>query len=101
GDFWTVAFAGKAVRLRHGKGLGDIATLLANPGRQIHVADLIAGAPSDPRSGTELAGQGLRMSRGASEDSVIDRRARDDYRTRLAELHRELEDAECCNDEGR
>jgi len=33
GDFWTVAYAGKAVRLRHGKGLGDIAILLANPGR--------------------------------------------------------------------
>src|SRR5204862_449286 len=30
GDFWTVAYAGKAVRLRHGKGLGDIAILLAN-----------------------------------------------------------------------
>src|SRR5213594_2127418 len=50
GDFWTVAYAGKAVRLRHGKGLGDIAILLANPGKEIHVADLIAGAPSDPRS---------------------------------------------------
>src|SRR5205809_1063533 len=40
GDFWTVAYAGKAVRLRHGKGLGDIAILLANPGKEIHVADL-------------------------------------------------------------
>src|SRR5256712_2504674 len=46
GDFWTVAYAGKAVRLRHGKGLGDIAILLANPGKEIHVADLIAASAS-------------------------------------------------------
>src|SRR5438067_432140 len=68
GDFWTVAYAGKAVRLRHGKGLGDIAILLANPGKEIHVADLIAASASaspDPRSGpaAELVAQGLRVSR--------------------------------------
>src|SRR5204862_257560 len=106
GDFWTVAYAGKAVRLRHGKGLGDIAILLANPGKEIHVADLIAAsasAPPDPRSGpaAELVAQGLRVSRDVSGDTVLDRRARADYRERLADLHRELDDAERCNDEGR
>src|SRR5205809_548459 len=106
GDFWTVAYAGKAVRLRHGKGLGDIAILLANPGKEIHVADLIAASASaspDPRSGpaAELVAQGLRVSRDVSGDAVLDRRARADYRERLADLHRELDDAERCNDEGR
>src|SRR5213078_132175 len=106
GDFWTVAYAGKAVRLRHGKGLGDIAILLANPGKEVHVADLIAAsasAPPDPRSApaAELVAQGLRASRGVSGDAVLDRRALADYRERLADLHRELEDAERCNDEGR
>src|SRR6266699_1803799 len=106
GDFWTVAYAGKAVRLRHGKGLGDIAILLANPGKEIHVADLIAastGAPPDPRSApaAELVAQGLRVSPGVSGDAVLDRRARADYRERLADLHRELDDGERCNDEGR
>src|SRR6059036_528644 len=106
GDFWTVAYAGKVARLRHGKGLGDIAILLANPGKEIHVADLIAASASaspDPRSGpaAELVAQGLRVSRDVSGDAVLDRRSRADYRERLADLHRELEDAECCNDEGR
>src|SRR5207247_10232697 len=83
-DFWTVAYAGKAVRLRHGKGLCDIAILLANPGKEIHVADLIAAsasAPPDPRSGpaAELVAQGLRVSRDVSGDAVLDRRARADY----------------------
>src|SRR5947208_409047 len=106
GDFWTVAYAGKVVRLRHGKGLGDIAILLANPGREIHVADLIAAstaAPPDPGGApaAELVAQGLRVSGGVSGDPVLDRRARADYRERLADLHRELDDAERCHDEGR
>jgi len=106
GDVWTVIYAGTSVRLKHSKGLGDIAILLANRGRDIHVADLIAasaGAPPDPRStpAADLVAQGLRMSRGASGDAVLDHRARADYRERLAGLHRELEDAERCNDEGR
>jgi len=80
------------VRLRHGKGLCDIAILLANPGREVHVADLIAAsatAPLDARgaSTAELVAQGLRVSRGVSADAVLDRRAREDYRQRLADLH--------------
>src|SRR5205809_1066821 len=106
GDVWTVLYAGTSVRLKHSKGLGDIAILLANRGRDIHVADLIAasaGVPPDPRStpAADLVAQGLRVSRGASGDAVLDHRARADYRERLAGLHRELEDAERCNDEGR
>jgi len=106
GDFWTITFAGKSVRVRHGKGLGDIAVLLANPGREIHVADLIAastGALPDARGApaAELVAQGLRVSAGVSGDPVLDRRARADYRERLADLHRELDDAERCHDEGR
>src|SRR5437667_1321137 len=106
GDFWIGAYAGKVVRLRHGKGLGDIAILLANPGKEIHVADLIAAsasAPPDPRGApaAELVAQGLRVSPGVSGDPVLDRRARGDYRERLADLHRELDDAERCHDEGR
>src|SRR5207245_9594552 len=88
------------------KGLGDIAILLANPGKEIHVADLIAAstaAPPDPRSApaAELVAQGLRVSAGASGDAVLDRRARADYGERLADLHRGLDDAERCHDEAR
>jgi hypothetical protein len=106
GDFWTIAYAGKAVRLRQRKGLADIAILLANPGREIHVADLIAAsarAPGDlPHARErELVAAGLRITRGVADDAVLDRRARDDYRARLADLNLELDDARRCNDEGR
>jgi hypothetical protein len=110
GDFWSVVFAGKAVRLKHGKGLGDIATLLANPGKEIHVAELIAastnarpgvGSADTEEAAATLAAQGLRLSRDTAPEPVVDRRARADYRARLADLHRELEDAQRCNDPGR
>ncbi|HZR82005.1 MAG TPA: AAA family ATPase [Candidatus Binatia bacterium] len=103
GDFWTVVYAGKAVRLRHGKGLVDIATLLAHPGREVHVADLIAAsAPAAlERAGGEALANDLRVSGGPSGMPILDGRARTDYRRRLAELHREIEDAESCHDSGR
>ena len=43
----------------------------------------------------------MRVSRGDSGDAVLDERARAVYRERLADLHRELDDAERCNDAGR
>jgi hypothetical protein len=102
GDFWTVAYAGKAVRVRHGKGLGDIAMLLANPGKEIHVADLIAATVADRSEALPgIAPEALSISRGGAADALLDPRARADYRARLAELHREIEDAERCNDVGR
>ena len=101
GDFWTVAYAGKTVRLRHGKGLGDIATLLANPGKEIHVADLIAASTGAPADAAPAGAEGLRVSVGLSGDAVLDPRARADYRAHLTDLHAEIDDAERCHDEGR
>jgi class 3 adenylate cyclase len=40
GDSWTIAYAGKSVRLRDMKGLHCIAHLLRHPGQELHVADL-------------------------------------------------------------
>jgi hypothetical protein len=102
GDFWTVAYGGRTARLRHAKGLGDIAILLGSPGKEIHVADLIA-ASTGPLPGARGAdpGEGLRVSRDEPAEAVLDHRASADYRQRLAELHEELDDAERCNDPGR
>jgi tetratricopeptide (TPR) repeat protein len=111
GEYWTIAYGGEVVRLRGAKGLGDIAFLLASPGREVHVADLIAvseGIAIDARaesyaamSAEQLAESGLAASAGSSVDSGVDPRARAEYRARLADLHQELEDAERSNDVGR
>ena len=76
GDHWTVAWAGRSVQLRHAKGVDDLASLLAAPGRAFHVLDLL-GAPGD---------------RGG--DEMLDRRARDAYRARAEELREEIEQAQ-------
>ncbi len=73
GDHWTARFAGRTATLRHTKGLQDIATLLASPGREIHILDLV----------------GAGVVEGAA-DTVIDATAMDAYRERILELQDEL-----------
>jgi hypothetical protein len=85
GDGWLVAWSGDPVRVPDSKGMRDIAVVLARPGVGVHVSDLTGG----------LAG----VDRGTGE--VLDRRARDEYRRRLAELDTELAQAEANHDRGR
>ena len=42
GEYWSVVFEGQTVRLRDLKGLRYLARLLADPGREFHVLDLVA-----------------------------------------------------------
>ena len=61
------------------KGLGYLARLLAQPGREVHVLDLTGGA-------------------GADAGPVLDERAKREYRQRVRELQGEIEEAESWND---
>lgn len=100
GDYWTLRYAGRTVRVADSKGLRDIAALLARPGRELHVADLIAA--TDPASGASAERVRTQLLRGgALPDPVLDDRARAGYRARLFELRDELEDAEAYADLGR
>ncbi len=51
GDTWTLTFDGLTVHMRDTKGLGDLALLLASPGRAITVTELLAGGPWPRRPG--------------------------------------------------
>ena len=44
GEYWTIAYRGREMRMRHSKGLVYIATLLAHPGRDISAVDLASAA---------------------------------------------------------
>ena len=82
GEYWTVAFNGAVARLKHSKGLRDIALLLASSGREVAALDLVArdvGAPA-PRM--------------ADAGEIIDERARAAYKRRIAELQSEIDDDE-------
>lgn len=83
GDFWTVAWAGKTVRLRGARGLEHLALLLARPHAAVHSLELAGGTD------TGDAGE------------VLDRRAAAEYRERYAELRRERDRAEEDADRGR
>lgn len=95
GEYWTVAFDGLVVTLRDSKGLRDIARLLESPQHEFHVLDLIAEADPNDRSVSqpESLEAGLRVQR-AGDEPVIDEAARAEYRRRLAELQREIDDAD-------
>jgi hypothetical protein len=81
------------VTLRDTKGLRDLGRLLAEPGREFHVLDLMAegtGARSIPPSQAAEAGLAIE-GRG---EPVIDQAARAQYRRRISELEQELEEAQ-------
>ncbi|HEV8626366.1 MAG TPA: AAA family ATPase [Acidimicrobiia bacterium] len=84
GGVWHISFAGATAVVPHTKGLGDIARLLAVPGTEIHVLDLMDAA-----------------DRSGGAGSLADRRSLDAYRKRLADLETEQAEAASYHDDER
>jgi predicted ATPase len=84
GDVWEIAFAGHTTRLRHTKGLDDLAALLARPDAELHCLELMGGA--DP---------------GGSQGPALDARARSEYQARIRDLQENIDEARDANDVGR
>ena len=80
GGVWTLTFDDITIHLRDAKGLRDLAVLLASPGVDVHVAELLG---STDRGGA---------------DAVLDDAARDAYRRRLSELEADVTEAEAAHD---
>jgi tetratricopeptide (TPR) repeat protein len=92
GEFWTIAYRGQVFRLRDVKGLRYIAVLLASPGREVHVLELVsaaAGRPADARA--RLAADDVVASPPSDLDPLLDEQAKKEYGRRLVELEEELE----------
>jgi hypothetical protein len=99
GEVWTIAYRGRDVRLKDGKGPRYLAMLLSAPGCEFHVFQLAGVATEAVRLGVA---EELSVGRlGGSFDDSPDARARREYRERLDDLHAELDDAERCCDQGR
>jgi class 3 adenylate cyclase len=102
GDYWTIAYEGKAFRLKDSKGLGYLAELLHNPGRELHVAALVGAAQREPAaSGGGHAEVGLEASGLGDAGEILDPRAKAEYGRRLEDLRETLEEAERFNDQER
>jgi hypothetical protein len=102
GDTRTISFGEQAVLMRDLKGFRYIERLLADPGREFHVLDLVAiegGSPSSPRTAdSDYATATLGFGGGMA---IIDDEARDAYRRRLADVDADIEEATSMNDLGR
>ncbi|MFN2595065.1 MAG: AAA family ATPase [Actinomycetota bacterium] len=99
GDYWTISYQGRTSRLKDTKGLRYMAYLLKNPGAEIHVLDLVrtlSGTAEDPpNTSTDVD---LRADLFGDAGSVLDERAKREYKKRIQELREEVEEAEEFND---
>lgn len=86
GDVWTISCAEGIVRLKHSRALELLDRLRREPGREHHVLDLL--------------GQGDAVDVGDAGE-MLDAEAQRAYRHRIAELQRDLAEAEQWNDHGR
>ena len=106
GAFWAVSYRGKVSRLKHRKGLEQLAVLLKEPNHEFHVLDVVEAVEGCTRSAvsqnalgfTEL---GLNIHRMGDAGVVSDARALGQYRERLKDLVSELQEARQRNDVGR
>jgi tetratricopeptide (TPR) repeat protein len=80
GEDWVLIFDGRSTRLRHSKGLTQLAALLANPGQEISAVELAGGVD------------------GSARTLVLDESAKRAYRHRLAELDEALRLADAHGD---
>jgi tetratricopeptide (TPR) repeat protein len=99
GDYWTIAYAGRELRLRDSRGLRYLAELLHHPGREFHATELVrlaardASAPSHPIGEFDQRAVSL-----GDTGETIDDQARREYRRHLESLREQLEEA-CANND--
>lgn len=95
GDFWSMSFGGKTVRIRAAKGIQDLSKLLASPRREFACGELIA-VPQVRLAAPRPSETEFGVERGVGP--LLDEVARNAYRGRLSDLEEEISDAETCND---
>src|SRR5262249_30038493 len=103
GDYWAIRYQGQAAILKATHGLHCLSCLLRHPGRELHVCELLA----TPIEGEvpALVG-GLRKAGGpripvwiqGDAGSILDSRAKVEYKRRIDDLRNDLEEAERFND---
>ncbi|HEY7009628.1 MAG TPA: AAA family ATPase [Jatrophihabitantaceae bacterium] len=90
GMVWSIEWQGRRSVVPDAKGLHDLAVLLPRPGQAVPALELVAAAGGPPAAAT-----------GNDLGPVLDATARTAYRRRLAELDRELDEADADADLGR
>jgi hypothetical protein len=81
GATWAITYAGRTVRLRHSKGLRDVAVLLSRPEEDVNCLELMGGSDV-----------------GSEAGPALDQQARRAYERRIRELQADIDDARDSND---
>jgi hypothetical protein len=101
GEYWTISYEGRVIRIKHAKGLAYIAQFLAHPGREFHVTDLVAfGDGVSSVANTKTIDELSRSSLG-DVGPALDATSKSSYRQRLRDLRAELDEAISIGDTGR
>jgi pimeloyl-ACP methyl ester carboxylesterase len=98
GEYWTVAFDGRELRVRDSKGMGYLAELLSHPEQEIEALALAGGRSSERASVAEVADAGLTLSSGSDVEPLLDEQAKRAYRVRLEDLRGEIDEADAFHD---
>jgi tetratricopeptide (TPR) repeat protein len=98
GDYWSVVFEGRTVRVRDLKGIRYLARLLAYPGREFYVLDLVAAESGRVDGGERGPAAGLPRTGPGDAGEMLDARAKEAYRRRLAEIEDDIEHARALDD---
>lgn len=95
GDYWSLVFDGRVARVRDCKGLQYLSRLLAEPGREFHVLDLVALERVPADGGLDGV---IQFPAAGDAGELLDARARAAYRRRLAEIDEDVADAQATGD---
>ena len=98
GDYWSVVFEGRTVRVRDLKGIRYLARLLADPGREFHVLDLVAAESGQVPAAESHRAAGLSPAGPGDAGEMLDATAKDAYRRRLTEIEDDIEQARSFGD---
>jgi tetratricopeptide (TPR) repeat protein len=101
GDYWSVIFDGHLVRVQDMKGIRYLARLLANPGRELHVVELVAVEEGGRAATTPVRGPGLSIRDAGDAGEMLDPRAKEAYQRRLTEIEDDLQEARAFGDTSR
>ena len=93
-----MSFEGRTVQVRDLKGIRYLARLLAGPDREFHVLDLVAAESGNVGRGRVT---GLSYTGPGDAGEMLDARAKDAYRRRLAEIEDDIEQARALQDTAR
>ena len=91
-------FEGLPVRLHDAKGLRYLARLFAEPGRELHVLDLVASEREGAMGTSSERDGGLTVSSSMDAGVMLDAQAKAAYRRRLAEIEDDIEEAQLLGD---